>query len=97
MNGSTIRRIDSGRFQIGVLEQGHCFVIVGQQSVTSVKGFVDRLLAEAETQDGDVALVRVVYRFRGREGNAWNTQYMKLTNEDLEQLREVLSKLNAAD
>jgi protocatechuate 3,4-dioxygenase beta subunit len=95
---------DSDRLKIGRLAEGYCFWMVGQQQIGSVREFVNQLLAEAAGQDatknaaafgdiGAVYRVRVVYRFSTIDGDGNMTQYLKLTKDDLKQLRIVADQL----
>ena len=57
---------------------------------------VDQILIEAAGQDaakGDVRRVRVVFSFSTLDSDGNNTQYLSLTKDDLEQLRNVLRQL----
>jgi hypothetical protein len=61
-------------------------------NTSSVRGLVERLLAEAAGPDEHS--VRVVYSLGTLDFDSTNTQYMKLTKHDVEQLRIVLVQLS---
>jgi Carboxypeptidase regulatory-like domain len=84
---------DSDRLKIGRLAEGCCFWEVGNTRVGSVREFVNQILSESATQYAAKYGVRVVYKFCTVDGDGNITQYLKLTKEDLEQLRIVLGQL----
>ncbi len=84
---------DSDRLEIGELVEGDNFWMVGMKRVESVREFVEQILAEAAEQDTNEYSVRVVYSFRNLDYIGTNTQYLKLTKEDIDQLREVQTQL----
>ena len=84
---------DSDRLDIGKLAEGYTFWMVGQQRVGSVREFVDHILAETAGQNAEVYSVRVVYSFRTVDSVGTNTQYLKLTKDDLKQLKVVSDRL----
>ena len=84
---------DSERLKIGQLVEGYNFWMVGEKRIDSVREFINQVLAEAATQETDEYSVRVVYNFSTLDFYGSNTQYLKLTNDDLKQLREVLAGL----
>jgi hypothetical protein len=84
---------DSDRLGIGDLHEGYAFWMVGEKRINSVHEFVDEVLAEAAKQDRSMPGVRVVYSFRNVDMVGTNTQYLKLTKEDLAELRTVSEAL----
>jgi hypothetical protein len=84
---------DPDRLEIGQLMEGNNFWMVGMKRVGSVREFVAQILAEAAQQDTDEYSVRVVYSFRNLDHIGTNTQYLKLTKGDIDQLREVQAQL----
>ncbi len=83
----------SDRLEIGELVEGYNFWMVGMKRITSVREFVGQILAEAAEQDTDEYSVRVVYSFRNLDHTGTNTQYLKLTEGDIDQLRAVQAQL----
>lgn len=88
---------DFDRLKIGQLAEGYCFWMVGESRIDGVGGFVDRLLAETANAlpAAEEFSVRVVYSFRTTEFVGTNTQYMKLTKDDLKALRTLSDRLKA--
>jgi protocatechuate 3,4-dioxygenase beta subunit len=84
---------DSERLKIGHLVEGYNFSIVGEEHIGSVREFINQILAEAATQDTDEYSVRVVYDFSTLDFHGTNTQYLKLTKDDVKQLRKALAEL----
>ena len=87
---------DSDRLKIGRLAEGYCFWEVGNTRISSVRGFVKQILTEAAGQDAAknaVRGVRVVYSFSRVDADGNNTQYLKLTKDDLKQLQIVRDQL----
>jgi len=80
------------RLDIGQLVEGDNFWIVGEKRVGSVREFVKQILAEAAAQKTAVHRVRVVYSFKSLDFDGTNTQYLKLTNDDLKHLETVLAQ-----
>ena len=78
---------DSDRLKIGELAEGYVFWMVGNKRIGSVREFVERILAETAGQNAEEYSVRVVYTFRTVDSVGTNTQYLKLTNDDLKQLQ----------
>jgi RNA polymerase sigma-70 factor (ECF subfamily) len=78
---------DHRRFGIGVLAEGYQFWLVGEEPVKTVEELAKKLLDESKR---DSCGVHVVYRFSDLEMSGTNTQYMKLTDADLEELRAFL-------
>ena len=87
---------DSDRLNIGRLAEGYSFWMVGQKRVGSVREFVNQVLEEAGDRDAAEYSVRVVYAYSDLDGDGTNTQYLKLTKDDLKQLQMVLDQLEAA-
>ena len=85
---------DSKRLGIGRLVEGYNFWLVGEQRIHSVREFVQQIIAEAAKQNTDEYSVRVVYSLNTLDFIGTNTQYLKLTKTDLEQLNKVLAELN---
>jgi hypothetical protein len=87
---------DSDRLNVGRLAEGYNFWMVGNKRVGSVREFVNQILTETGGQDAAknaVRGVRVVFSFSTVDGDGNNTQYLKLTKDDLEQLQIVLGQL----
>lgn len=84
----------SDRFGIGELCEGNTFVLVGNyQPIGSVREFVEHLLGVTAMRMSDEDGCRVVYNFSNLIMHGTNTQYMKLTEDDVRRLREVLKQL----
>ncbi len=86
---------DFERLAIGDLSEGYLFWMVGNKRIGSVREFVDDLLAEAGGPDATGASIRVVYSFKTTEMVGTNTQYIKLTKDDIKQLQAVSDQLKA--
>ena len=86
---------NSQRLNIGQLKHGYSFWMVGNQRIASVREFVERILAEADTQNRDQYSIRVVYNLSTLEFDGTNTQYLKLMKDDVEQLKIVLDQIVA--
>jgi hypothetical protein len=84
------------RLKIGELTEGDVFWMVGNHRVGSVREFVDRLLAEPGRQIAGERRIRVVYSFIRFDGEGNNTQYIRFTEDEREQL-QMLSDQFAAD
>ena len=87
---------DSDRLNVGRLAEGYDFWIVGEKRIANVREFVDQILIEASGQDaakGLVRRVRVVFSISTLDGDGNNTQYLSLTNDDIEQLKKVSRQL----
>ena len=84
---------DSDRLKVGRLAEGYCFFVVGQKRIGSVREFVNQILTETTGQDAKKYGVRVVYSFTTVDSDGNMTQYLKLTKEDLEQLKIVSGRL----
>jgi beta-lactamase regulating signal transducer with metallopeptidase domain len=85
---------DSARLGVGELREGYYFWMVGQNHIGSVHEFVEGLLKEVEKSELSQHGYRVVYTFSDVRMVGSNTQYMKLTEEDVSGLREVLKTLD---
>ncbi|WP_148598392.1 carboxypeptidase-like regulatory domain-containing protein [Aquisphaera giovannonii] len=83
-----------GRLGLGDLAEGCNFWMVGQKRVGSVREFVDQIVAETAGKDLDAYSVRVVYSFRTVEFVGNNTQYLRLTRDDLKELKALSDRLN---
>lgn len=95
---------DHGRLKIGEgnpdrsgigIEQGDMLWMVGNQRIATVRGFVDRLLAETGGRDLTEYSIRVVYSFRRPNSVGNMTQHMKITNEDVRDLKAIAARLSA--
>jgi hypothetical protein len=85
---------NADRLKIGELAEGDVFWIVGQTRVGNVREFIDQILAETAGQNAEEYRVRVVYAFIRVEAEGNNTQYLKLTKDDLKQLQMLSDQLN---
>lgn len=88
--------LDSERLDIGDLQRGDSFFMVGDGQIKNVKEFVDRILEEAAKQDSPKYSIRVVYSLHRLEFDGTNTQYLKLTAKDIQELESVSEKLAKA-
>ena len=86
---------DHKRLEIGDLAEGNRFWLVGEKHVASVREFVTQLLAETAGQDAEIHNVRVVYEFKTTDFVGTNTQHIRLTRDDLKELRALAEKLAA--
>ena len=84
---------DFERLDIGDLAKGFNLWMVGNTQVKSVREFVERILVEAGEQDQDDVSIRVVYGFFNVDSEGTNTQYLKLTKDDIRQLQLDLIRL----
>jgi hypothetical protein len=84
---------DSDRLKIGKLETGFNFWMVGKERVESTREFVQQILAEAAGQFAEEYSIRVVYGFATAEMEGSNTQYLKLTNADIQDLKSLLEQM----
>ncbi len=84
---------DSDRLKIGQLAEGYVFWMVGNKRIGSVREFVNRILAETADQNSEQYSIRVVYTFRTVDAVGTNTQYLKLTKDDLKQLQVLSDRL----
>jgi hypothetical protein len=85
----------SDRLQIGQLAESYRFWMVGKQDVGSVREFIEQILAETANINADVYSVRVVYSLSTPEFDGTNTQYLRLTKDDLEQLPGILDEIKS--
>jgi protocatechuate 3,4-dioxygenase beta subunit len=81
------------RLKIGPIAEGSCFFIVGNERIGSVREFVNQVLAETAGPKATEYRVRVVYTYSTLESDGTYTQYLKLTKDDLTQLKTVLDQL----
>ncbi len=81
---------DHARLDIGTLEEGDRFFYVGNKNIATVEEMVKTLLDEASkaSQDGS----RVAYDFQRLSSSGSNTQYMRLSKSDIEELRKFSGK-----
>ena len=87
---------NSDRLQIGTLAEGYSFWVVGQTRVVSVHAFVDQLLTEsAAFKPGEDLSVRVAYNFSNPEFEGSDTEYLKLTPDDRQQLQVLAEQMKA--
>ncbi len=86
---------DYERLNIGQIAEGYEFWIVGKKRIGGLRDFVDQILAEIGDRDADEFSVRVVYTFSTPEFEGTNTQSLKITKEDIRQLRAVSDRLAA--
>jgi hypothetical protein len=84
---------NSDRLGIGPLAEGYHFWMVGQRRIGSVREFVNQILAETAGRNADLHSVRVVFGFSTVEFDGNNTQYLKLTRDDLKELQTVSDQL----
>lgn len=84
---------DHLRLDIGRLSRGERFWMVGYEEVKNLREFVAGLLRinsfapDKGSQEGGPGAIRVVYSFRNRAGT--NTQYLKLTDADIAELKRL--------
>jgi hypothetical protein len=88
---------NSVRLGIGRLEHGYNFWMVGNKRVANIREFVEQILAEAAAQNRDQYSIRVVYSLSTLAFDGTNTQYLKLTKDDIEQVQGVAEQLKAAN
>jgi beta-lactamase regulating signal transducer with metallopeptidase domain/protocatechuate 3,4-dioxygenase beta subunit/5-hydroxyisourate hydrolase-like protein (transthyretin family) len=85
---------NSARLGAGELAEGYCFIMAGDyKPIVDVRGFLETVIADSETSFAHQYGCRVVYTCRTLEFVGTNTQYLKLTDADLRELRETLAKL----
>ncbi|MBM4084118.1 MAG: carboxypeptidase regulatory-like domain-containing protein [Planctomycetes bacterium] len=98
---------ESRRLGIGELAEGDCFIEVGESRIRSTTQFVVQTLAYARNPlsrwpalahpkrlPGNLPyMCRVVYESRGLDGHGNSTQCLKLTEQDIEELRRILHAL----
>lgn len=74
------------------LARGYVFWMVGNKRVGGVREFLEQVIAEAEAQPAMPAPVRVVYEFHSEDGDGNNTQYLKINQSDIDQLKKALAR-----
>ncbi|WP_029246744.1 carboxypeptidase-like regulatory domain-containing protein [Schlesneria paludicola] len=84
---------DSERLKIGNLEKTFVFWCVGNTDVSSVKQFVSQILKEVGDSDSDEHFIRVVYSLSIVDFDGTNTQYVKLTKNDIAHLKAVQAEI----
>lgn len=84
-----------GRLKIGNLTEGDVFWMVGDRRIGSVREFVDRLLAEPGVPIAGDRRIRVVYSFVRVDSEGTNTQYIRFTEDEREQLKELADQFAA--
>lgn len=84
-----------GRLKIGEIVEGDVFWMVGDRRIGSVREFVDRLLAEPGVPIAGDRRIRVVYSFLRVDSEGTNTQYIRFTEDEREQLKELADQLAA--
>ncbi|HUY92419.1 MAG TPA: carboxypeptidase regulatory-like domain-containing protein [Pirellulales bacterium] len=84
---------ESERLDIGTLAHGYYFWMVGNEHIASVREFVEQILAEAEAQTSEPYSIRVVYSLSSLEFDGTNTQYLKLSKDDIAQLKAAMPRL----
>ncbi len=85
---------DFDRLMVGRLAEGYDFWMVGNKRVRNVREFVDQILIEATGPSYAKWGVRVLFSFSTPEADGNDTQYLKLTPDDLKQLRILSDQLN---
>jgi hypothetical protein len=75
------------------ISEGCVFWVVGKARVGSVAEFVNQLLAETANQNAEVYSLRVAYSFTRLDLDGTSTVYLKLTNDDVKQLRILADKI----
>jgi beta-lactamase regulating signal transducer with metallopeptidase domain len=86
------------RLDIGRLQKGYCFWIVGEQRISNVREMIIELLRQltGPRTDGQSAemprTVRVVYTVR----NGTNTQYLKVMPADVTELKQLAENVGIA-
>jgi hypothetical protein len=84
---------NSDRLQIGKLAESYCFWMVGKERVGSVREFIEKILAETAGGNAMEFSIRVVYSFSTVDFDGTNTQYLRLTKSDVEQLQATLDEI----
>lgn len=88
---------DSQRLDIGILARGHNFWMVGNELIASVREFVEQILAEADVQTSEPYSIRIVYTFSSFGFDGGHTQFLKLSKEDIAQLKSAVPRSAAPD
>lgn len=86
---------NSDRLKIGQLAESYCFWLVGNEEVASVREFIEQILAETANRNGKEFSVRVVYSLSTLDFDGANTQYLRLTKADVEQLQATLDGITS--
>ena len=90
---------DADRLRIGELAEGDVFWMVGDHRIANrisgVREFVDRLLAEPGIQTAGERRIRVVYSFIRVDSEGNNTQYIRFTEDERQQLKMLSDELAA--
>ncbi len=87
---------DAARFKIGEMEKGDYFWMAGDVRIATVKEFVDQIITEAESQQGPPFSIRIVYTFSRMTIDGSNTQYMQLSQAEIEGLKRLRDEIDAA-
>ncbi|HVJ87465.1 MAG TPA: carboxypeptidase regulatory-like domain-containing protein [Caulifigura sp.] len=99
---------DSNRLKIGELSKGYYFWLVGDSNIDSVRQFVEQIIKEADRSAGRKTLdavaeavtgepprirIRVVYALSTLQFDGTNTQYLDLSQADIDELKKLLPTL----
>jgi beta-lactamase regulating signal transducer with metallopeptidase domain len=98
---------DYRRLGIDDLRAGYYFWEVGEKEIKNTREMVAELLRIQQIpaptngkmthhQEGFHGLIRVVYAYRDLSGKGNNTQYLKLTDKDAEDLKKLAARLGMA-
>jgi hypothetical protein len=85
---------DSDRLRIGRLAEGYCFWMAGNKRVRNVREFVGQIVAETAGHDLELYSVRVVYSLSTVDFDGTMTSHVKLTKDDVKQLRILSGQLS---
>jgi hypothetical protein len=85
------------RLGLGRLVPGNVFWVAGDKSITNVREFIAEILRINELKENGInqgrkGSVRVVYSYSRHIYDGTNTQHLKLTDADVEELRQFLAK-----
>ena len=86
---------DAARLEIGEIAEGNEFWMAGNNQISGLRDFIDRIIAETGGRDADIHSVRVVYNVVTAEFEGTNTQHLKVTRDDLKQLQTLAKQLKA--
>ncbi len=80
---------DTKGLNVGTLQRGDSFWIVGEERIKNFDEFTKQLITELHHPPGDAKsyTCRVVYRFTRPDFSGTNTQQIRLTQKDLESLQ----------